>query len=117
MKIEPLRISLVIILLCSMQSIAKVRVYTQPHDILVAAIRHGSASGLLEGEVDAHFTRQFRSTGPLWVTAKVIQTLGRDCKRLEVVFTKKEVETPQGRTEAILKTQLNYCLDGAPPRN
>ena len=75
-----------------------------------------SSSGVMEGEVAEHFTRQFRSTGPLLVTAKVIKSFSRaDCKRLEMVFTKKDVDTPQGRTDAILKTQLNYCLDGTPP--
>ena len=84
--------------------------------MLAAAIRQGSTSGVMEGEVAEHFTRQFRSTGPLLVTASVIQSFGRsDCKRLEMVFTKQEVETPRGRTDAILKTRLNYCLDGSPP--
>lgn len=91
-------------------------VYTRQHDVLATAIRNGSTSGVMEGEVAEHFTRQFRSTGPLLVSAKVIKSFNRaDCKRLEMVFTKKDVDTPQGRTDAILKTQLNYCLDGTPP--
>jgi hypothetical protein len=32
-----------------------------------------------------------------------------------MVFTKKNVDMPQGRTDVVLKTQLNYCLDGTPP--
>lgn len=91
-------------------------VYSKPHDLLVEAIQEGRASGVLEGKVAEHFTRQFHSTGPLLVTAKVIQSFPRgDCKRLEMVFTKKDVQTPKGLTDAILKTQLNYCLDGRPP--
>lgn len=98
------------------ESLAGPTVYTRQHDVLAAAIRNGSSSGVMEGEVAEHFTRQFRSTGPLLVTAKVIKSFSRaDCKRLEMVFTKKDVDTPQGRTDAILKTQLNYCLDGTPP--
>lgn len=113
-------ISIVIFLLaCSTfarESLAGPTVYTRQHDVLVAAIRSGSTSGVMDGEVAEHFTRQFRSTGPLLVVAKVVKSFSRvDCKRLEMVFTKKDVETPLGRTDAILKTQLNYCLDGSPP--
>jgi len=98
------------------ESLAAPTVYTRQHDVLAATIRNGSTSGVMEGEVAEHFTRQFRSTGLLLVNAKVIQSFKRaDCKRLEVVLTKKDVDTPKGRTDAILKTQLNYCLDGRPP--
>lgn len=98
------------------ESQAQGRIYTKPHDLMVQAIKSGSAAGVLTGQVDEHFTRQFRSTGPLLVTAKVIQNLGRaDCKRLEIIYTKKDVDTPKGRTDAILTTQMNYCLDGGPP--
>jgi hypothetical protein len=111
--------TLLILLCCSTfarESLAQSTVFTRQHDVLTAAIRHGSTSGVMEGEVAEHFTRQFRSTGLLLVRASVIQSLSRsDCKRLEMVFTKQEVETPRGRTDAILKTRLNYCLDGAPP--
>lgn len=90
--------------------------FSEPHAVLAQAIRTGSASGVMTGSVAEHFTRQFRSIGQLLVNAKVIQNLANpDCKRLEMVFTKQDVETPKGRTEAILKTQLDYCLDGGPP--
>lgn len=109
-----------LVLLCcttgALDSLAQTNVYTRQHDLLAAAIRHGSTSGVMMGEVAEHFTRQFRSTGPLLVSASVIQSFSRnDCKRLEMVFTKQDVETPRGRTGAILKTRLNYCLDGSPP--
>lgn len=114
------KLPVVIILLAGVtfarESLAAPTVYTRQHDVLVAAIRNGSTSGLMQGEVAEHFTRQFRSTGPLLVTAKVIQSFARaECKRVEMVFTKKNVETPKGLTDAILKTQVNYCLDGTPP--
>ncbi|MCW5323667.1 hypothetical protein D5039_21740 [Verminephrobacter aporrectodeae subsp. tuberculatae] len=112
-------LSIVLVLLCSTfarESLAGPTVYTRQHDVLAAAIRNGKSSGVMEGTVAEHFTRQFRSTGQLLVTATVIKSFSRaDCKRLEIVFTKKDVDTPQGRTDAILKTQLNYCLNGAPP--
>ncbi|HHV7523715.1 TPA: hypothetical protein ACUNF5_005240 [Burkholderia orbicola] len=91
-------------------------VYTRQGDLLVAAIKAGSASGEMRGPVAELFTRQFRSQGPLLVSAKVIRALRRDgCKRLEMTFTKKDVETPKGVSDAVLKTELNYCADGAPP--
>ncbi|WP_338927514.1 hypothetical protein IHE33_15485 (plasmid) [Mycetohabitans endofungorum] len=90
--------------------------YTRQHDLLADAIKNGSASGVMEGEVAEHFTRQFRSTGPLLVSAQIIQSFERgECKRVEIVFIKKDVNTAKGRTDAILKTQVNYCLDGTPP--
>jgi len=91
-------------------------VYTRQHHVLADAIRNMSTSGIMEGEVDETFTRQFRSTEPLLVSARVIKSLKRPgCKRLEIVFTKTNVETPRGRTNASLTTELNYCLDGSPP--
>lgn len=116
MKISVLMGAIVAISSFACESYAGSVTYDRPHDVLASAIRNGSANGVMVGEVAEHFTRQFRSTGPLLVTAKVIKSFGRDdCKRIEVVFTKKAVDTPKGRTDAILKTQLNYCLDGSPP--
>lgn len=98
------------------ESIAATDVYTKQHDLLVAAIRNGEASGVMEGSVAELFTRQFRSTGVLNVEAKVIRSFQRaDCKRVELTYTKKDVQTGQGLTDAILKNQMNYCLDGTPP--
>ncbi len=116
MKTISLAITLLACAIFARESLAAPTVYTQQQDVLIAAIRNGSSSGVMEGEVAEHFTRQFRSTGPLLVTAKVIKSFSRaDCKRLEVVFTKKDMDTPNGSTDAILKTRLNYCLDGIPP--
>jgi hypothetical protein len=90
--------------------------YTSPHQLMSDAIRNGQATGTLTGEVNDKFTKQFNSRGPLLVNATRLSTLPREgCARLEVIFTKKQVQTPKGLTDAILKTQINYCLDGAPP--
>lgn len=95
---------------------APVPTFTKVHDAMVQAIKTGSASGRLVGQVDEMFTRQFRSTGILMLEVTVLQSLPRkDCKRLKVVYTKKDVDTPKGKTDAILNTQMNYCLDGSPP--
>ena len=73
----------------AMKSVAATQ-YTRQHDVLVSAIRHGSASGVMTGEVAEHFTRELHSLGPLLVEARVIKSLAReDCKRLEMIFTKQ----------------------------
>ena len=90
--------------------------FSDLHALLTQAIRDGQASGVMTGAIDEHFTRQFNSVSPLSVRARVMLALPNpDCKRLEVVFVKADVETPKGRTEATLSTQLDYCLDGGPP--
>lgn len=91
-------------------------VYQTPHDLFVDALNHGQAEGELRGEVAVQFTRQFHSMGPLLVRATVIKRYPQaGCARLDTVLTQKDVDTPQGKTDAVLKTQLNYCKDGTPP--
>ncbi len=91
-------------------------VYLKPHDLFVEAINQGKAQGELQGEVAEHFTRQFRSTGMLLANTKVTKRYKQEgCAQLETVFTKQDIDTPKGKTQAVLKTQLNYCKDGTPP--
>lgn len=90
--------------------------FSDPHTLMTQALRTGSAKGVMTGAIDEQFSRQFHSTGILSVQARVIKALARsDCKRLEIIFTKADVDTPKGRTQAILTTELDYCLDGGPP--
>jgi opacity protein-like surface antigen len=92
--------------------------YSQAHDLLVAAIKSGQASGQLMGDIDQAFADQFSSGGRLLATARVLSSFKQaGCKRLELDFTKEDVPTPQGNTEVHLNTQLNYCLDGSPPES
>jgi hypothetical protein len=91
-------------------------VYGRQHDLLVAAIKAGHAEGVLEGPAAELFTKQFRSVGPLLVTADVIKSYPREgCKRLRVLYTKKHVLGPNGPQDVSLDTKMNYCLDGRPP--
>jgi len=91
-------------------------VFSNQHELFVQVIKNGEAQGAMSGEIAEHFSREFRSTGNLLVQAKVIQDFKQaDCKRIETTFTKRDVATPDGLTEAILKTQMNYCLDGSAP--
>lgn len=93
-------------------------VYNKLHDILGLAVANGSASGILTGPVADKFTQQFKSDGSLYVNAQVIKSYQREgCKRLNVVLTKKDVNTPKGSTDANLRMKMNYCIDGSMPKD
>ena len=98
------------------ESATSQEVYTRQHDVLAKAIREGRADGVMRGDVADLLQRQFRSNGLVLVSSRVIKSFPRkDCKRLETVYTQKDVDTLQGRTDVNLSIQLNYCLDGLPP--
>lgn len=91
-------------------------VYLRQHDMLVQAIRNGTAEGLMRGDTANLFQRQFNSDGPLLAHAQVIGQFARpDCKRLQVVYTKKEVMSEKGPQDLTMTMKLNYCIDGEPP--
>jgi len=90
--------------------------FERPHDVMVEAIKHGEAHGILRGRVAELFTKQFKSNGALLVDATVIASFPRaDCKRIQVIYTKKAVTTAKGTTDLVMNTKLNYCLDGKAP--
>ena len=78
-------------------------VFSSAHEVLAQAIRHGSASGELRGEVAAHYSRQFNSASPLLVEAHAIKDLTREgCKRVQLDTTKLAVPGPvQPKSTAI----------------
>lgn len=91
-------------------------VYTSQHDVLVQAIKTGHADGVLTGPAAELFTRQFRSQGALLVKANVVRSFPQpECKRVEMVYTKKDVIGQHGPQDVVMNTKLNYCLDGRPP--
>lgn len=90
--------------------------YANAHELFVDAIRTGTASGVMTGEIAEHFSRQFHSTSTLFANARVIAPLIQpDCRRLEVIMRKADVATPTGRQAVTMTAKLNYCLDGKPP--
>lgn len=89
--------------------------YDNPHDFLVEAIRTGHASGIVIGKLADLFTQQFKSTSTLLVDVERLNLLTPECARLRVKFTKKDVVTPKGSTDANLRIDLNYCTNGKPP--
>lgn len=91
-------------------------VYLRQHDLLVQAIRNGTAEGIVSGETAELFRQQFKSDGQLLARAEVIGQFSRaDCKRIEVVYTKKEIITDKGPQDLKMSMKLNYCIDGKPP--
>lgn len=91
-------------------------VYLRQHDMLIQAIRNGTADGVMAGETAELFKRQFKSDGQLLAHAEVIGQFSRaDCKRIKVVYTKKEVITTKGPQDLKMNMELNYCIDGKPP--
>lgn len=98
------------------ESLPLSKVYTRQHDLLVDAIRQGAAAGVMKGDVAEIFAAQFQTRGALLVTARSIRSWRqKGCKRIEVVYTQRDIDTPKGRTEGTFTQQLNYCLDGLPP--
>lgn len=94
-------------------------VYSRPHDMLVEAIRTGTATGEMQGKVAELFTRQFKLPAKLYARAQVLHGYEREgCKRLRMQYTRK---IPQAGTDVpqdfVLNTELNYCVDGRTPTN
>lgn len=93
-------------------------IFPRQHDMLVQTIRTGHVEGVMTGETADMFRMQFKSAGILLVTADVIQDFeGQpDCKRMKVLYTKKEVITPNGPRDLNMEIKLNYCLSGQAPK-
>ena len=73
-------------------------------------------AGVMTGDIAKKFSDQFRSNGSLLVSATVEKRYKqKGCARLSVNYTKKQVQSTHGMTDALLKTQINYCLDGRAP--
>lgn len=89
-------------------------VYERQHELLVQAIRHGHAEGIMAGAVAEQFKQQF-GPGELLARSDIVQHYTRrDCKRLQLVLTHRSVLVG-GPPEFSLRIHLNYCLAGAPP--
>jgi len=84
--------------------------------VLVDAIDHGSAFGALRGPVANSLITKLRANGPVYVTARPIGDLPRTgCKRLDVLFDIRGVQTEAGETSGRLDVKMNYCRDRVPP--
>ncbi|MDN7430800.1 hypothetical protein [Burkholderia sp. AU45388] len=84
--------------------------------VLIDAIDHGSAFGALRGPVASSLITKLHANGPVYVTARPIGDLPRPgCKRLDVLFDIRGVQTEAGETIGRLDVKMNYCRDGVPP--
>ncbi|WP_244133087.1 hypothetical protein [Burkholderia metallica] len=84
--------------------------------VLVDAIDHGSAFGALRGPVASSLTTKLHANGPVYVIARPIGDLPRPgCKRLDVLFDIRGVQTAAGETSGRLDVNMNYCRDRVPP--
>jgi len=114
-KIQKISIALVLYIIWQAHAQSN-NIYLVPHELMVEAIDQGVSSGRMGGELAKLFAQQFSSSGSLQVSARSIRDFkDPECKRLEVIFTQEGVPTPKGVTEAVLKTELNYCKNGMPP--
>lgn len=92
--------------------------YADGHAVMVEALRSGQAAGVMGGALARRFAQQFDSQGALLVQARRIHSFRQSgCARLALRFSQQDVPTPQGFTVVHLDTQINYCLDGEPPRS
>lgn len=99
------------------QEVRKSVIYTNQHQMLVDTIKNGSAYGVMTGQTADTFRKQFKSDGMLMVTSTTLRDFpGQpDCKRVQVIYTKKEVITPTGPRDLDMQMKLNYCTSGRAP--
>ncbi|MGS1024044.1 hypothetical protein [Burkholderia glumae] len=104
------------IALLAFSQLAAASSYTSLAPILADAIDQGSSYGALRGPLADSLTRQLAANGPVYVSARPIGDLPRaGCKRLDVVFDIRGVQTAAGETTGKFDMQMNYCRDGVPP--
>jgi hypothetical protein len=87
------------------------------HELLATTIKSETAiDAVMTGEIAQAMNQQFRMTGGVNVRSEVVKRYrNKNCARLRVVITKRGVITPKGFTDANLRTEMNYCIDGSPP--
>lgn len=85
--------------------------------ILIDAIKHGSASGILTGPQADAWKRKTGSSDPILVEAKVIKRFSQpDCARLAVKMTQAKIPKKDGSTGPLeVGWGMNLCTDGLPP--
>lgn len=91
-------------------------------DLLTRALKSpaGAASGSLQGPPAEYLRTQFATQAPVNITVTTLHRYAQaGCSRLRVRFSQEGVVLPG---EGVAKRQfvqvdLNYCLDGKPPRD
>ena len=83
--------------------------------LLMAALAHGTAHGVLVGDAVPFMTQHFGSAAPIDIDVRTLHPLPQPgCQRLEVTTTQRAVLDPKtARTQdATLRYQISYCRHG-----
>ena len=84
--------------------------------LLVAAIEHGSAHGVLAGAGAAYVRQKFGSGAPIEIDVRALHALPQaGCSRLEVTTRQRDVMEQGKRGNKELTYQVSYCRDGRFP--
>ena len=89
---------------------------TSIRPLLVAAIEHGMARGVIVGEAAAYVRKQFDTTAPIEIDVKWLHALHQaGCSRLEVTTRQLAVSENGKREDKELLYEVSYCRDGTFP--
>jgi hypothetical protein len=86
---------------------------TEVKPLLVLAIRHGQAFGVLRGEGAQAFARRFQTEAPIEIDVRRLHDLPTPgCARLEVTTRQRAVREQTEPLDQALVYQISYCADG-----
>ena len=88
--------------------------------LLIAALNHGEAHGVLTGEAAQWVARFFKTTAPIEIDVKTVKPLSRPgCMRLAITTTQagvwdfnREKRAPTAERNSFTWS-VNYCRDGS----
>ncbi len=88
--------------------------------LLIAALKHGEAHGVLTGEAAQWVARYFKTTAPIEIDVRTVKALSRPgCMRLAITTTQagvwdfnREKRAPTAERNSFTWT-VNYCRDGS----
>jgi len=83
--------------------------------LLLAALAHGAAQGMLVGEAVPFMTQHFGTAAPIEIDVRALHPLPQPgCQRLEVTTTQHAVIDPKTARaqDAKLIYQISYCRNG-----
>jgi len=84
--------------------------------LLIAAIEHGSARGVLAGASAAYVRQKFGAGAPIEIDVRALHALPQaGCSRLEVTTRQRGVLEQGKRSDKELTYQVSYCRDGRFP--
>ena len=86
---------------------------TEVKPLLVLAVRHGQAFGVLRGDGADAFARRFQTHNPIEIDVQRLHELPTPgCARLEVTTRQRSVREGTEPRDQSLVYQISYCADG-----